>query len=287
MNNVSQTFVGETPNSLVVGNESEIENPNHPANHPHFPTSEEEAEKMMLNAFDNDPEKIRKAAQKSFDKMMSLAKQLEVGKDKPDNVVVLNTSSSVVRQEDVIETKKEEKTKEEKSEVVVKQIEQTIKQTVLPPPNYLETPEGLYYWSPDVWGGRPLHGVPDRVIEREGRPVLIVFIIVAPAYGRNRNGRVVSLPEGARLIVHAGVAWGPIIGLAKGPEGRPVIWAAPTTVDKLTGKIRIAEPGDKLHYFETGDGGKEYGLSIMYDPDPKDSSKPRLISLETLRGVSE
>ncbi len=268
---------GSVVQQKSVGDESEISNPNHPANHPSFPSSEVEAEMMMKEHFGHDPEKIRKAAKESFDKMMSIAESLENGKHSPDNTII-------VKEEPVFENKKEEK------EVVVKQVEQVVKEnvvksTILPPPNYLETPEGLYQWSPDIWGGRPLHGVPDRVIEKEGRSTLIVFIIVAPAFGRNRNGRVVSLPEGARLIVHAGVSWAPIIPLAKGPEGRPVIWAAPTTVDNLTGKIRIAEPGDKLHVFETGDGGKEYGMSILYDPDPRDSSIPRLISLETLRGV--
>jgi hypothetical protein len=214
-----------------------------------------DAEKALIEHLGNDPEKIRKAAKESFDKLMSIADGLD-GKN------------TVTETEDV---------KEEVKEIY--------HPTVFPPQGYLETPEGLYTWSPDIWGGRPLHGVPDRLIEKEGRPTLLVFIIVSPAYGRNRNGRVVSLPEGARVIVHAGIAWAPMIGLAKGPEGRPVLWAAPTTIDNITGKVRIAEPGEKLHIFETGDGGKEYGLSVMYDPDPKDPTKPRLISLETLRGV--
>lgn len=238
-----------------------------------FPTSEAEAEQMLLASFDNDPEKIRIAAKESYEKMIKLANSIDGG-NTPIEPIVENTI------EDVKEAKESKELKQDPiPERVAKQ------PTIISPPGYLETPEGLYTWSPDIWGGRPLHGVPDRVIEREGRPIMIVFIIVAPAFGRNRNGRVVSLPEGARVVVYASISWAPVIPLAKGPEGRPVLWAAPTTVDDITGKIRIAEPGEKLHTYETGDAGKEYGLSIMYDPDPKDSTKPRLISLETLRGV--
>lgn len=253
-----------------IGSVDDSKSENHPSNHVAFPSSEEEATAMMIEAFNRDPEKIRKAAKDSYDKMMQIANEVEGNKPTPDNNVIIETKNS-----------------EPIKEIEVKQVQQVIKTppTVIPPQGYLETPEGLYTWSPDIWGGRPLQGVPDRVIEKEGRATLIVFIVVSPCFGRNRNGRVVSLPEGARIVVHASIAWAPIIGLAKGPEGRPVIWAAPTTVDNLSGKIRIAEPGDKLHIYETGDGGKEYGLSIMYDPDPKDSTKPRLISLETLRGV--
>lgn len=238
-----------------------------------FPTSEAEAEQMLLASFDNDPERIRKAAKESYDKMMKMAASIDGNQDPP----LPDYDTTTEDKKEVVETK-------ESKEVFTERAPR--QPTVLPPPGYLETPEGLYTWSPDIWGGRPLHGVPDRVIEREGRATMIVFIIVSPAFGRNRNGRVVSLPEGARVVVHAGIAWAPMIGLAKGPEGRPVLWASPTTVDDITGKVRIAEPGDKLHIFETGDGGKEYGMSVMYDPDPKDPTKPRLISLETLRGVN-
>jgi len=254
-----------------------------------FPTSEEEANTMLLMTFNNDPVKIREAAKESYEKMMKLADGIDGGiKDevKDEKVELENLEKHVDNVVNVNQQTKVETTVTEKVEKVVDQLTPIAKQTtVFPPPGYLETPEGLYTWSPEIWGGRPLHGVPDRVIEREGRPTMIVFIIVGPAFGRNRNGRVVSLPEGARVVVHAGIAWAPMIGLAKGPEGRPVLWAAPTTVDNVTGKVRIAEPGDKLHIFETGDGGKEYGLSIMYDPDPKNPTIPRLISLETLRGV--
>ena len=153
------------------------------------------------------------------------------------------------------------------------------------PTGYMAVPEGLYHWSPEAWGGRPLHAVPDRAIERQGQPTLLIFVLLAPAFARNRSGRIVSLPEGARVVVHASIAWAPVVPLAKGPEGRPVLFAVPTALDSIDGKVRQAAPGEELFRYATGDGGHEYGMMILYDPDPRDPTRPRLISLETLRGA--
>jgi hypothetical protein len=256
---------------------------------PHFPQNESEAEEMFIEANGRDPESIKRVAKESYDAMMAIAEKLEKKKTELSNAAVVHVGETtkvssesetsepskviVQRQETKIETTKSEVKHERPSGVT-------------PPPGYMELPEGLFVWSPDIWGGRPLFGVPDRVVEKADRPTQIVFILVAPAFGRNRQGKIVSLPEGSKVVVNAGVAWGPMIPVAKGPEGRPVIWAAPTAVDSETMKVRIANVGEKLHTYETADGGREYGLTILYDPDPKDPSKPRLISLETLRGVN-
>lgn len=156
------------------------------------------------------------------------------------------------------------------------------------PSTYQPVPEGAYYWAPDIWGGRPLHFVPDRIVEREGRSTLILGVLVEPAYARTRSGRVVSLPEGAKVIVHLNASWSPIGPLAKGPIGRPVIFAVPMTLDRsvFPPRVRIAQPNEPLFKFETGDGGHEYALSISFDPDPRDPTRPRLIPLETLRAAS-
>ena len=69
--------------------------------------------------------------------------------------------------------------------------------------------------------------------------------------------------------------------------GRPVVFAVPTTIDPRTGRVRPANPGDPLHRYETGDGGYEYGMLLLYDPDPRDPSRPRLISIETLQGARQ
>jgi hypothetical protein len=144
------------------------------------------------------------------------------------------------------------------------------------PTGYMAMPEGLYVWTPQSWGGRPLHAVPDRVVEKKDRPTLMIMVLVAPCYARDRAGRVVSLPEGARVVVFAGVAWAPVIPLAKGATGRPVLWAAP---------VVVPETGQPLTY-ETGDGGREWALDVRYDPDPRDPSRPRLIDIETVKGAT-
>lgn len=144
-----------------------------------------------------------------------------------------------------------------------------------PPTGYMRLPEGIYTWTPESWGGRVLHAVPDKVIERVGYITLLVFVLLAPAYARNRAGRIVSLPQGGRVIVHAGIAWAPVIPFAKEETGgRPVICARPT-FDAQSRQI----------VYDLGDGGREYGIEITYDPDPKDPSKPRLIDLDVVRGA--
>ncbi len=246
-------------------------------NGPHFPQNEEEAEAMFIDAHNRDPELIKVKAKEAYDSMIAVAEKLEAKKIAESNIVPIKVDSA---------SKEEPESIVVENKIVAPKAKIERAQDVSPPPGYMELPEGLFVWSPDIWGGRPLFGVPDKVVEKTDRPTQIVFILVAHAFGRNRKGAIVSLPEGSRVVLNAGVAWGPMIPVAKGPEGRPVIWAAPTTIDSETMRIRIANIGDKLHTYETADGGREYGLSILYDPDPKDPGKPRLISLETLRGVN-
>ena len=117
--------------------------------------------------------------------------------------------------------------------------------------------------------------------------MLIFGVLVEDAYGRTRSGRIISLPKGAKVIIHLNPSWSPVAPLAKGPLGRPVLFAVPMTLDTTTvpPRTRIAQPGEQLFKFETGDGGYEYAVSINFDPDPKDPSRPRLIPLEVLRGA--
>jgi len=227
---------------------------------------------QLLSQFGNDAEKIREAAKTAAQQIFNQF-----------NLVAESIDGKKVEEEAALEIKKED-AKEKRDTVVESKdiVEQTNS-----PTGYLEVPEGLYFWSPDIWNGKPLHCIPDKAIEREGRATLLMVVLLAPACGRNREGKVVNLPEGAKCFVAVSMAWSPIVPLSKVIDGRPIIWVCPTTIDNETGKIRLANANDKLHKYEVGDGGYEYGLKIMYDPDPKNPSKPRLIDLETLRGASK
>lgn len=244
--------------------------------------NEESANEMLKNQllqqFGNDPEKIREAAKNAANQLYKQFNLVAESIDgvKVDEEVKLDEEAKKVKEESI------EEKRDTEHEIKVTQVEKTNN-----PTGYLDVPEGLYFWSPDIWNGKALHCIPDKVIEREGRATLLMVVLVAPACGRNREGKIVNLPEGSRCIVTVSVAWSPIVPLAKVIEGRPVIWACPTAVDKETGKIRFANQGEELHKYEVGDGGYEYGLKIMYDPDPKNPSKPRLIDLETLRGATK
>jgi hypothetical protein len=140
-------------------------------------------------------------------------------------------------------------------------------------------PEGLFTWTPESWGGRNLHFVPDRVFKRDNQSPILVGILMAPAFARNRAGRVVSLPPGSRVAIHAGVAWGPMLALAEGPVGRPVLIARPTPIDPQN-------PSGPSIIYERGDGAREWGMQVVYEPDPKDPAFPRLIDIETVKGAT-
>jgi len=242
-----------------------------------MPASEEEADMMIAGSLGNDPAKMRLAAVEFAKKMERLASAIDGGAAAPATSAapaVASTPAAVVAETAAVPAEQTPATPAP-----------TASRGVDLPTGYMAVPEGLYHWSPEAWGGRPLHAVPDRAIERQGQPTLLIFVLLAPAFARNRSGRIVSLPEGARVVVHASIAWAPVVPLAKGPEGRPVLFAVPTALDSIDGKVRQAAPGEELFRYATGDGGHEYGMMILYDPDPRDPTRPRLISLETLRGA--
>lgn len=251
------------------------------------PTNDAEAEEILIQTFNGDSDKIEAAAKRTYEEMMKVANKLRENQSSTEQAVL--DSHKEMQQNLVVSEDQSNKNEEEKSEVIVKKLEEKIIPIPQPknnhPPGYLPVPEGLFFWSPEIWGGRPLHCVPKNVIEREGRVTLIVMLLVSRAFGRTRSGRIVDLPEGSNVVVHSSTHWAPIIPMCKGPEGRPVLWVSPSTMDPITNKIRPSDPGDQLLSFDTGDGGKEYGLIILYDPDPKDPTKPRLIDLETVNGV--
>jgi len=232
-----------------------------PAAFPRMPASEAEADEMVAASLGNDPARMRMAAEEFTRKMHKMADALDGGVavvEEPQTSQAYSTPAQAAPIEQAAGTEL--------------------------PTGYMFVPENLFNWAPESWGGRPLHGVPDRAIERDNRPILIVFVLLSPAFARNRAGRIVSLPAGASVVIHAGTSWANIVPLTKVTEGRPVLWVVPTAMGD-DGKIRPANPGEEILRFSTGDGGYENGLVIMYDPDPKDPTKPRLISLETLHGA--
>jgi len=273
-----------------------------------MPTSEAEAEAMMLQSFNNDPNAIRAAAEK----LRELADRVGGGGD-GDAMRTIGTAVSPANSPTETEPAPMSTIVELASaaavmpatSAVVTEVPAVAPAAVPPnananlqrgrapgpppieiPTGYLATPEGVYLWTPESWGGVPLHCIPDRVQEREGRATTILCVLVAPAYAKSRTGKIVRLPEGGKVLVYVSQAWAPVVPLTKGPAGRPILFVVPTTIDRsgTAPVVRIAQPGEVLYKFETGDGGFEYGLSISYDPDPADPRSPRLISLETLRG---
>jgi hypothetical protein len=256
--------------------------------------NEEQMDEIFRASMNNDPAKMREAAVALATKINMMADAIDGGKSvvavAPVSVVETAAAAPIVEVPASVAAEVVSTVQAEVAVVPQVQVPQTTPvqaavMSVERPTGYMAVPEGLYHWTPESWGGLALHGVPDRVIEKKDHPTLLIFVLVAPAYGRNRAGRVVRLPEGARVVIHANIAWAPIVPLAKGTVGRPVLWAAPTTVDPQSGVVRDAGPGEKILKYETGDGGWEYGMSIIYDPDPRDPTKPRLIDLETLRGA--
>jgi hypothetical protein len=268
-----------------------------------MPTSEEEADAMLYAQLQGDPEKMRRAAREFAAKMESLAARATAEREKnslptppttsaqptvvgpvgstiglidgtPAPLAIDQASTAAVVATPPAAPTTPGPAAAPSTPIPAVATAPTTPARLVPPTGYLPVPEGLYQWTPADCGGRALHCVPDRVIERTGKSTLIIAILVSPAFARNRAGRVVSLPEGARVVIHAGIAWAPMIDLAKGPTGRPVLWAAPT----------LDSNGRQVVY-QTGDWGVEYGMDIEFDPDPKDPSRARLIDLETIRGT--
>ncbi len=259
---------------------------------PRFPQTQEEANEMLIEGLDRDPKRIREEGINAHLNMLRLADKLDGGNTADEFLNSVKPKTEI--KEEIKETKQPDikvvvgdKSSTIDNDIKVTKVEENIVvEPNIPPSSYREVPEGVFIWTPDIWGGKPLHCIPDRVVEKEGRSSMLIMVLVAPAQGRNRQGKVVKLPEGARVAIMVGISLVPVVPLAKGPEGRPVLWICPTTIDTNTNRIRIANPGDKILEFATADGGKEFGLSVMFDPDPKNPEKPRLISLETLRGAT-
>jgi len=253
------------------------------------PESEAEADALLRAQFGNDPEKIRQASQQLFQKMQRMAEELE----KAAAPVATAAPTPVQAQAPASEASPPPAEVPAPAPVVEAPVVPTppvpVAHATAPaapapvqwhPPTYLPMPEGLFTWTPESWGGRPLHFVPDRVFKRDNQSPILIGILMAPAYARNRAGRVVSLPEGARVAIHAGVAWAPMLALAEGPQGRPVLIARPTPVDPR-------DPSGPSIVYERGDGAHEWGIQVAYEPDPKNPSYPRLIDIETVQGTRQ
>lgn len=239
-----------------------------------MPTTEEEADAMLSAQMGNDPNAIRAYAKAVFAKLNTLADKHEPTVNHSISNPTYGTPQPVASGE----------SSEPSDQLPSTSTPQQANQGVVPPMGYQLMPEGAYRWAPDIWNGKPLHFVPDHIDVRE-HTILVYGILLAPSPARSRTGRIVQLPEGAKIVFSASVAWDPMIPLTKGPLGRPVMFAAPTTVDKITMKTRAAGAGDEILRFPNGDGGMEYGIIIWFDPDPRDPTKARLITLETLRGA--
>lgn len=217
-----------------------------------LPAADDEVEAALRAHFHDDPALIRAAAAETFAGMNAVADKIEGGAGvakppiEPAATLAVSPQATPAPQSFTMPT---------------------------PPPNMMPFGESVWHWSPTTWNGLPLYAVLDRAIERvdqesgKPNPVRLVFVLLQPAYARNRAGRVVQLPEGARVIVMATTAWKDVVALASGPVGRPIVWACPLEAYALDG------------------GGSEHGMIVLYDPSPDDPAKPRLIDLETVRGA--